>query len=196
MENLNCNREKSAQLIAYIASKTDVGKTKLMKLLYFIDFSAYTKLGRSVTNDTYLNKRWGPVPSHIFHNLESLIGGHASMTLERRGGENPYEKYLPVEGRGTLHGFAEEEIAIIDEVLSLYGDKTRGQLVNATHEEIPWLATTEGEPIPYFLAPYRAYKRPTKSAVKLLTSDKKFMATIDRALAAYQKELESEAISF
>jgi uncharacterized phage-associated protein len=196
MENLNCNRAKSAQLIAYVASKTDVGKTKLMKLLYFIDFTAYAKLGRPITNDSYVNRRWGPVPSDIFHNLESLIGGYANMSLESRGGENPYAKYSPVDGNSSLHGFADEEIAIIDEVLSLYGNKTRSQLVNVTHEEIPWQVTTEGEPIPYFLAPYRAYKRPTKSDVKAITSNKKLMATIDRAFATYQQELKAESVSF
>ena len=196
MKKMELNDAKAAQLIAYIASKTDIGKTKLMKLLYLIDFTAYTELGTSITNDTYVHKQWGPVPNGIFHRLDSIIGGVATKSLENRGGDNSYEKYTAIHGEGALRNFSAQEIAIIDGVLNEYAEKSRDQLVTLTHEEIPWSVTNEGEEIPYFLAPYRDYKKPTKEEAQAVMADTQYMKSLYDSYSTFVKEQEGLAVEF
>src|SRR3990167_10949716 len=59
------NENKYKNTILFFAQRIQngtLGKLKLMKLLYFLDFDFFEKYGRSITGDEYLRFEHGPVP--------------------------------------------------------------------------------------------------------------------------------------
>src|SRR3990167_8043480 len=59
---------KLKAIILYFCTNTDgrfLGKTKLMKLFYFLDFMHVKKYGSPVTYDSYIHLEHGPIPSTI-----------------------------------------------------------------------------------------------------------------------------------
>src|SRR5205085_10129842 len=61
----NYSEEKLQQVIRYFLERINnvhLGRTKLMKLLYFVDFVHYEKYGQSVTGVIYRKLPHGPYP--------------------------------------------------------------------------------------------------------------------------------------
>lgn len=57
------------ELIVYIANKLALhpkfGATKLNKILFYSDFIAYAKLGKSITGEKYQKLPLGPAPKYL-----------------------------------------------------------------------------------------------------------------------------------
>src|SRR5437899_3187118 len=95
--NIGLNEEKTRQLLALLADRVDIGKTKLMKLLYLIDFTAYERTGKSITNDQYVHWQFGPVPRSIWRGLNNnLVAGVLQKTTESRG-DGTYVRFSPID---------------------------------------------------------------------------------------------------
>jgi len=68
---INHNREKLLNALVYFSKNTkSCGKTKLFKLLYFLDFIHFRETGKSVTGLNYYAWEKGPVPQDLFFELE------------------------------------------------------------------------------------------------------------------------------
>ena len=64
------HREKLLNAIIYMANNTMFcGKTKLLKLLYFLDFKHFKQTAKSVTGLDYYAWEKGPVPKKLFEEL-------------------------------------------------------------------------------------------------------------------------------
>lgn len=67
LEQPKLDKEKLKELILYISEKCGgnpkFGETVLYKMLYFIDFDAYERLGDAVTGIKYKRLQFGPVPN-------------------------------------------------------------------------------------------------------------------------------------
>ena len=60
--------KKLKAVILFFGTHTDtkfLGKVKLMKLFYFLDFMHVKNYGSPVTYDNYINLEHGPIPSAI-----------------------------------------------------------------------------------------------------------------------------------
>ncbi len=178
------NQDKIQQLINYLASKVDIGKTKLMKLLYLIDFTAYERTGKAITGDEYEHLPFGPVPKNIFNNLDNLIKDVVEKKEEPRGYK--YFKFLPKK-KIDLLSFTQEEKEIIDEIIDKHGKKVQRELVRMVYEQLPCKITQVNETIPYFLAPYRDYRPLSEAKLKKLRADKQFINRIREAYKASKK---------
>ena len=65
---MNIPVPKLKAILLYFANYTNsrfLGKVKLMKLFYFLDFLHVKKYGAPITYDTYVNLVHGPIPSAI-----------------------------------------------------------------------------------------------------------------------------------
>lgn len=64
MNSIRYNKEKFKNAVLYIAEHggLDVGKKKLAKLLYFIDFTLYEFRKKPLTEMEYAKKDYGPMP--------------------------------------------------------------------------------------------------------------------------------------
>ena len=71
------NEDKFKAVLLYIINrcenKSNVGKTLICKLLYFLDFNYYEIYEESITNETYLKFERGPYPDHIDDVLNKMI---------------------------------------------------------------------------------------------------------------------------
>ena len=59
------NQKKYKNAILFFAKRVQngtLGKLKIMKLLYYLDFDFFEKYGHSITGDEYLRFDNGPVP--------------------------------------------------------------------------------------------------------------------------------------
>lgn len=193
MANHNFEKEKTQQLLAYLASKVDIGKTKLMKLLYLIDFTAYERTGKSVTNDQYKHWALGPVPENVWQGMKGeLVRNVLESIREDRGGVGNYIRYTPIMQSPDISLLNKDEMAIVDEVIQQYGQMGQQELVDLLHKELPYIITQENETIPYFLASYRTYTRLTKKELEKIQNNKVFIAKLKSAYKESQKESESE----
>lgn len=63
-------REKLKNAVLYFVKKDKtVGLTKLMKLLFYLDFRLYRATGESLTGETYEAWDFGPVPADVWREL-------------------------------------------------------------------------------------------------------------------------------
>ena len=77
----NYSEEKLQQTILYFLehiNNVHLGRTKLMKLLYFVDFNHFETHGKSVTGATYRKLPHGPYPDKVV-NPRRDIGGFAQV---------------------------------------------------------------------------------------------------------------------
>src|SRR6266849_1320345 len=125
-QTLKFDGEKTKQLIVYLASKVDIGKTKLIKLLYLIDFTAYEKTGKPITNDTYEHWALGPVPKHTWKKFNSLLSGIIKQERENRG--TAYTRLISL-ASPDLSVFSKKEREIIDSIIEKHGNKFQQELV-------------------------------------------------------------------
>ena len=132
-----------------------LGRTKLAKLLYYLDFDHYEKQGQSVTGAEYLHWAKGPYPKQLRGELRNLVGVAIEEEVEQVG---PYHQYAYRLRRGQdpgLNVFSKEELVTLYEVSEKWERQTATEMVAATHGEAPWIATGHNETIPYEYAYYR-----------------------------------------
>lgn len=68
------HREKLINAMIYFARNTlYCGTTKLLKLLYFLDFKHFKETGKSVTGQDYYAWDMGPVPKDVFDEISKVM---------------------------------------------------------------------------------------------------------------------------
>jgi len=134
------------------------GKKKLAKLLYYIDFDryAYKESTKSVTGDTYLAWKMGPVPKHYNEVLAKL----ESRGLVKVHSVDSPDNYLPTEvysatTQPDMTLFDADDRLIMERVVKKYGALTGKQLEDLPHAEAPFIATEQSQDIAYDLVFYR-----------------------------------------
>ncbi len=157
--------DKFKQVLLYILEKTagkpNIGMTALYKLLYFTDFDYYEKYDEQLMGLTYIRNHYGPTPREFMKVVEEMKG--EGLLEEVKSAYFAYEqkKFLPRKSAdlGTLNA---QETAMIESVLSRYGDLTAKQLSDLSHEDTPWVAADEGKNLEY----EHVFYRPEKLSVR------------------------------
>lgn len=153
---------KLKALIRYFGTYTDgrfLGITKLMKLVYFVDFTHVKKFGAPVTYDSYVNLEHGPIPSTIMNLVESVASDpdHSvladTFSIERPSGTE-MKRIIP--GRPFDETdqklFSQTELQVMQEIVARFGTRNTQFIEDASHKEAPWSKTTFLQEIPYTLA--------------------------------------------
>jgi uncharacterized phage-associated protein len=149
--------EKLQQVVLLAAHRLNngsLGKTKLFKLLYYVDFDHFEKHGAPVTGDTYIRQDFGPVPEHGDLAIKQLADAEQLKIGQTNLGGFLQYTFEPL-AKPDLTVFTAEEVATIDGVFSKWERHSASELVAATHGEAPWIGTRPGNPISYSLAYYR-----------------------------------------
>ena len=149
------NPSKFEELIVYIAHRLGpeaaLGRVKLAKLLMLSDFTAWQRLGRSITGARYEKWEHGHLP-------HELIMVEKDLATQERISEQQVDYYGKKLRRITANNgdkqpnlalFDEEEIAIIEVVLRKYGHETASYLRFLSHQELGWEMAKDHEEIPY-----------------------------------------------
>ncbi len=152
------NEKKYKNAIIFFAKKIQngtLGKLKLMKLLYYLDFDFFEKYGHSVTNDEYLRFENGPVPRMAEKILKEMDGKDIKITKRKiKEGLND-QQHIEASVDFDINVFTREELLMLEEVASKWEKFTGAEMKMATHGEAPWISTKSNEVIDYNLAYYR-----------------------------------------
>ncbi|PIS15644.1 hypothetical protein COT62_02710 [Candidatus Roizmanbacteria bacterium CG09_land_8_20_14_0_10_41_9] len=153
---------KLKAILLYFCNYTDttfLGKTKLMKLFYFADFTHLKQFGSPITYDTYVKLEHGPIPSTIKSLVDTACENIDESILfdtikcEREKGFGMY-RILPVRKftQKDADLFSKSELEILEKVCVRYGDKNTAFIEKASHREASYRKTDMLEVIPYTIA--------------------------------------------
>ena len=157
---LSHEREKLINAIIFFANNTKfLGKTKLCKLLYFLDFEHFKVSGRSVTGMDYYAWKMGPVSVELYEKVEAPEPDMADKVefVERPTRRGPMLTIRPLAAIDESL-FSRRELRIMQSLADEYCDTLAEDMIEATHlENQPWhkIYVEEGkrqQMIPYELA--------------------------------------------
>ncbi|OGY82693.1 MAG: hypothetical protein A3F54_01750 [Candidatus Kerfeldbacteria bacterium RIFCSPHIGHO2_12_FULL_48_17] len=171
-------KAKLKAMLRYFCTNTDprfLGKTKLMKLFYFVDFTHVKKYGMPITNDTYYHLEKGPIPSAI-KNLVDAVDEEPeqailSDTIEviKNDGQFIHRIKCLKEFTGKdKEYFSDIEFRTLQSVCERFNNYTTEAIVDASHREAPWKKTSELGQIPYTLAAEDPDCKVSKEEIELL----------------------------
>jgi uncharacterized phage-associated protein len=151
-------REKLINAILYFAHRTKyLGKSKLFKLLYLLDFGRFRQTGRRVTGLDYQAWKFGPVSVEVMQEWEqpeSDLAQTISIQPERVI-DYVRETVVPKAPFDDGH-FTKWELRIMDELASRYRDTYSPDMIDAHAGNGAWAKVWRGdkgmsEAIPYAL---------------------------------------------
>lgn len=155
--NPHPNREKLEQAILFFLHASNIaylGKTKLMKLLYFADFDHFEQYDVPITGARYRKLEHGPIPDDAMIAIAELdrAGRVRRMDVVAEGfTQHRYEPNEPV----NLSAFSPTELDVLHQAAQRWASHSTKQIEAATHGEAPWIAVRRNEINPYHLAYYR-----------------------------------------
>lgn len=152
------NEKKYKNLILFFANKIKngtLGKLKIMKLLYFLDFDYFEKYGKPVSGDEYLRFDNGPIPRMAEKILKEMNGKDIKITKRKIGsGYNDQQHIEPLK-EFDVNLFSKEELLMMEEIANKWEKFSGAEMKNASHGEAPWIATKPNSVIDYNLSYYR-----------------------------------------
>ena len=146
---------KLESLILYFASNIPLhlGKKKLAKLMYFVDFTAYELLQEPISREKYMKYLYGPMPVRFYDILKDM----ASKNMLEVG-EQPAE-FIPstivAKVPPDLSVFTPVELKLIEAITNEHKLSTAKELELKAQAEPPYKMVELNEEIPYHLALYR-----------------------------------------
>jgi uncharacterized phage-associated protein len=150
------HREKLINAIIYFARNTKFcGKTKLMKLLYFFDFTHFKQTGKSVTGLDYYAWQWGPVPKDLFEELSRKMKSDMAAAIQ----DLPDEGFQQIQPKKNFDNqyFSKKEMKLLKDIAFIFKDAKADAMVETSHlKNEPWDRTLrekgEFNKIDYMLA--------------------------------------------
>lgn len=144
--------EKFKALVHFIVHECQdnpgkLGAIRLNKTLWYTDVTAYHMAGASVTNEVYVKRKMGPVPSHILATLDELKN-EGLMHVREPQGQFDSRKYISLEEPDTGM-LSEDEMDLARNVLSTVLGCTANDISEKTHDII-WEVASDGEEIPLY----------------------------------------------
>lgn len=149
---------KFVNVLLYIlercAGKPNIGETVLYKLLYFSDFNYYEIYEEHLTGATYRKLQYGPVPQKFDAIIQQMIENKQIQRVKTTYHGLPQTRYLPLE-KADLTILRASEKEVIDRVIEHMSDWSASAISTYSHNDMPWIASKEGEEISYELVFYR-----------------------------------------
>lgn len=136
------SREKLIHAIIYFAAHTKMcQKTKLFKLLSFLDFEHYKETGRTVTGLEYYAWPKGPVPLELENEIQNpkldLKSAVAFLPVQNDGGFDIRQIRAKISFDESL--FSRRELRILEHVAFIFAEADAATMIDATHlPNEPW----------------------------------------------------------
>lgn len=148
------NYEKYKQMIlAFLRMDKNVTKTKLAKLVYLSDFAWFYNHLQSMSGMQYRKIKYGPVPDAYFRALDELEE-EGKIVIDRKNSDGK-EMLIISESdsnkRQKLRDISNDEVALMKEIHKKWKDKKTAEIVNFTHNQLPYLMADDEEIVSYAL---------------------------------------------
>jgi len=140
------SREKLIQAVVYFAKHTKYcGTTKLMKLLYFLDFKHFRETGKSVTGLDYYAADFGPLARDLHRELTDPRGLPkdlaSAIAIYQPEDAKDFRKIVARAKFDPTH-FSKREKRILDEVACIFRDARASDMTESSHlRNQPWDVT-------------------------------------------------------
>lgn len=139
----------------HLTKKDDgkVTKTKLAKLLYLADFAWFYEHLESMSGMQYRKIAYGPVPDTFFRALDELEES-GKIVIERKNTDGK-DMLLVSESESNknekIQTLSKEEQVLMKKIATKWKDKNTNEIVNFTHNQLPYFLCRDNELIPYEL---------------------------------------------
>lgn len=144
--------DKFREMVLYVARETEqdprCGFTKLNKILFYADFTAFRKLGRPISGAQYRKLQHGPVPKTILPLVEDMEAAKDCAIATRDHFGYTQKRVLALRDP-RLDLFTAEEIDIIRNVIDDLHDLNATEVSDLSHRFMGWRLAEQGEDIPY-----------------------------------------------
>lgn len=132
-------------------SATDgkITKTKLAKLAYLVDFAWFYNYFEPMSGLAYRRIQQGPVPDQYFRVIDELYESGA-ITIEKKKNGTMF-MIQATENTAPESKLSSREISLIKTITKKWKNKNTQEIVDFTHEQLPWKICRQGELIPYEL---------------------------------------------
>lgn len=177
--------EKYKNAILYFAKHLNpyqLGKTKLAKLLYYLDFISYRDREKNVTGTLYYKQEFGPLAKDLTEMISSLV---AENKLElKRVAINSEEKQrdeFHVLKDPDLNVFDNYEQSLLRKLSNKYANVGTNTIVSKSHLEAPWVKAKNGTRLDYKFA-FDIEDFDEGAEEESRQEDKKITAAIEREL--------------
>lgn len=131
-----------------------IPKTKLAKLLYLADFAWFYDHMQSMSGMQYRKIEHGPVPDSFFRALEELEDD-GKIEVDRRTDDKGRSMSLISESNSNYNEkittLSSLETKLMKEIGAKWKDKKTKEIVNFTHNQLPYVLCRMEEIIPYSL---------------------------------------------
>lgn len=128
-------------------------KTKLAKLLYLADFAWYYDHLESMSGMQYKKYEYGPVPDTFFRVIDEMVNDGKIHVDPIKEGEK--DVFLITESDGNknekITTISADEHALMVKIAEKWKDKKTNEIVNFTHNQMPYSICRDNEIIPYEL---------------------------------------------
>lgn len=138
--------DRLREVVAYLAAHvSDLYRTKLNKVLFYLDFASYRDRGEGFTGLRYAKAEYGPVPDQYELIMAALVDDEA-LSLHEQG-----EGQVVVARRGAdLSAFSPSEVTLLDAVCAFANTfASTSALSEFSHGEPGWKDTELGGFIGY-----------------------------------------------
>ena len=143
------NEAKAAQIAAVLLKLRGgpMSYVKLIKLMYLVDRAALLRWGRPISSDSYVSMNKGPVLSKTYDLLtDGVQPGTPCVWGEFISPPENYEvallKDAPTDELSPI------ELDLIGEIFAEHGRKTRWEIVEWMHDNLPEWTNPEGTSVP------------------------------------------------
>ncbi|KZX17060.1 Panacea domain-containing protein [Methanobrevibacter filiformis] len=144
------NKEKMKQVIHYIVhkcqDKDNFGKTVLYKLMYFSDFNHYEIYETSITDETYIKRENGPVPSS-FDKCCNELEEEYKIDNEKKPVLSYYRYHYFSLKDPDINLLSNNERKVIDNVIEKLSSMNARSISDYSHGDKPWRVAEFTKPL-------------------------------------------------
>lgn len=142
-----------AYLRMHLSKDGKIPKTKLAKLLYLADFAWFYDHTESMSGMQYRKIAYGPVPDTFFRALDELEEA-GKIEIERKN-DKGRDMFLVSESESNrnekITTLQPAEAKLMQKIGAKWKDKKTQDIVNFTHNQLPYTLCRADEIIPYEL---------------------------------------------
>ncbi len=157
------DRQKFKTLVLYVIWRTgdvrDFGVTKLNKVLWFSDARTYEALGKAVTGETYIRRKFGPVPKHIDAVLDELARDGKVQASSETFFDFEVKRFSAHEPP-NMSAFTTDELGFIDWWIKHVAEQHTATSISEKSHDYGWKIAKDGEELPFKVYLARRIREP------------------------------------
>jgi hypothetical protein len=133
-------------LLYAIEEFPEIGKTRLMKFVLFVDLVSYKEIEQTLLEDEYKRMAWGPVPDKSF----CLTGfSNKYFDVEEVQLTPEIKRFVfPLKVKSNRSIFSDKEIELFNKILRLFKKMNVEEISEFTHQLSLWKNVEDQELIP------------------------------------------------